>query len=71
MGKQQKHNVNIKQLANGRWAVIRNGNKKPSFTVDTQKKAINKGSQLAKRHGIPMNIYNIEGNIRRTYKYSD
>jgi len=62
-------NISIKRMNNGNWAIIRDGNKAPSFIRKNQKEAIEKGSEIAKRDNVQMNIYNINGDIRRTFKY--
>lgn len=54
---------------NGRWAIQKVGNKKPSKTAKTQKEAISIGRDIAKKIGAQMVIYNKKGvERRRLYK---
>jgi hypothetical protein len=59
----------IRMTNNGRWAILREGAKAPSFRMSTQREAITRGTELAKRDGGPLTIYNCDGQIRRVYKF--
>jgi len=70
MAKRTNTGFQIRMTDNGRWMVQREGNKNPSFRTDTQEDAIFRASEIAKRDGVPLTIYNRDGQIRRVYKYA-
>jgi len=67
MGKNIIADILIQKMKNGKWCVIKDGNKRPSKITTTQREAINQGRMIAKRIGSQMIIYNENGDERRRY----
>jgi len=66
MGKNQ-HVVKHK---NG-WAVLGEGNKKPTFVTKTQKEAIEKAEEIARNQKSETKIHGIDGKIRAGNSYGN
>jgi len=63
----KKTEVRVQLAKNGKWSVIRSGNKNPSKNTTTQREAITVASAMAKRIGAEMVIYNKAGVVRKRY----
>lgn len=66
-----KNRVHVTPHKGGGWQVKIGGNDRPSKVTNTQKQAIEKGKEIAKRLGTDLSIHGRDGKIRDVDSYGN
>lgn len=64
-----RKNVHVVLSNSGKWHVVREGNKRPSQTCDTQEHALVVAREYAVRDQTILFIHNLAGDVRRQHSY--
>ena len=65
----RKTAVHVQLNSKGGWDVVREGNKRPTTSRDTQREALVVARDLAQQDQTVVHLHSQEGTVRRSYSY--